>query len=168
MPASFFRLSLPPSAAGVACRWLQSSMAPVAEDQEAMQPWKTVLNIDPAAKGAAALTAAAHSFGNAKWDALDVALYFPPEALAAGAAELQVRRTAGAVAGWWMNWYETARFWVCYGVALHPRPNAISWGIVHCRAAGACETGAAAARGATAAHGYGGGAAAGDSSRAHC
>lgn len=62
-------------------------MAPVAEDREAVQPWKTVLCVDPAVpKGESAVAAAAYSFGNAKYDALELALYFPQPG-----AELQVR-----------------------------------------------------------------------------
>lgn len=57
--------------------WVQSTMAKIADDQERRSPWKTVINVDPAAKGAASIMVAAHNLGNLKWDALDVALYLP-------------------------------------------------------------------------------------------
>lgn len=57
--------------------WVQSTVAAVPPEEELTQPWKTWVNLDPASKGAEALSVAAHSLGNARYDSLEVALYFP-------------------------------------------------------------------------------------------
>ncbi|GAB4817563.1 hypothetical protein N2152v2_004609 [Parachlorella kessleri] len=69
--------------------WVQSSISPTPADQERTLPWKTSLNLDATKRSSCPISAAAYNLGNEKYDALELALYFPTPGTA---LQLPVRR----------------------------------------------------------------------------